>query len=144
MIARFRAPIPYHQLGFNEVNNREPILSEGYYKSTDNGGKIFVAGHVVGVSVKNSLDPQVYIFSEGEDHNELTLTEPIEILNMRDWLKGRKDFIEVLCDKEAESLTDVDIATVNEADLPIEPFIDRAEDELSDWDFQISKILSTR
>lgn len=87
---------------------------------------------------------KTYEFFEGEDHNELTLTEPIEILNMRDWLKGRKDFIEVLCDKEAESLTDVDIATVNEADLPIEPFIDRAEDELSDWDFQISKILSTR
>jgi hypothetical protein len=144
MRAVFRAPNPYHQLGFDEVNNREPVLSEGYYKSADGGKKIFVQGHIVGVSVRHSLDPQMYIFSEGEDHNELTLTEPIEILNMRDWLKARKDFIEVSCDKEAESLTDADIATVNEASLPIEPLVDRAEDELSDWDYRLSELLRTR
>lgn len=62
MRAVFRAPIPYHQLGFDEVNNREPILSEGYYKSADSGKKIFVQGYIVGVSVRHSLDPQVYIF----------------------------------------------------------------------------------
>lgn len=63
---------------------------------------------------------------------------------MRDWLKARKGFIEVSCDKEAESLTDADIATVNEASLPIEPPVDRAEDEPSDWDYQISRLLNTR
>lgn len=84
-----------------------------------------------------------YCFSEGESHNQLTLTDPSEILNMRKWIRKRadRDFVEVSCDAEAEHITE---ATKPVKSEPVEApkcSEGNSPEEYTEWDLKFSNIL---
>ena len=95
MKAIFEAKKPYHFLMKGEVNNKVSVMGQAYIK-----GVYFPTGEPAGTKI-TTLSLDSYIFQEGEEHNQLTLTDPVEIENMRKYIKDRKDdFItEILFEK---------------------------------------------
>ena len=82
MKAVYQSEKPYFQLSKGDVNNRVMVYSEGKDPS------------FVGVGVHHTMFHErleFYSFSEGNEHNQLTLTDPTEIQNMREYIKWRKD-----------------------------------------------------
>ena len=81
MKAVYQSTQAYLQIDYGEVNRR--ILEYSEDKK-----------HIVGIKVSEQLSNQrteFYIFGEGKNHNRLTLTDPTEIRNMREYIKWRHD-----------------------------------------------------
>ena len=45
-----------------------------------------------------------YFFCIGEDHNQLTLTDPEDIIRVRERIANNPDYTEISCDAEAKAL----------------------------------------
>ena len=45
-----------------------------------------------------------YFFCSGEDHNQLTLTDPEDIIRVRERIKNDPDYTEISCNDEARML----------------------------------------
>ncbi len=133
----------YRQVGYWDVNGVSPVRGA----SKDEELEIYKATHTVGVTVMlpdTVTDrARVYLFSEGKDHNQLTLTDAREIYNMRKWIQSRgdrnNDFIELSCDEEAEHITE---AVFREpVAVPKEP---EDNEGYTDWDLEYSNLLRRR
>lgn len=88
--------------------------------------------------------PRFYTFSEGEKHNQLTLTDPIEIRCMRAYIKRRgkdDDLIrEILFDgDEAELEVREPMEVSKEPVKATEP-----QEEPTEWDLKYSNMLRRR
>ncbi len=46
----------------------------------------------------------VYFFCEGADNNQITLTDPEDIIRVREWIANDPDYIEISCNDEARML----------------------------------------
>lgn len=136
MRAVYESTQPYLQVGYWDVNATVPAYSEA--KITKNG--VIVAPEEVGTIVnlpESELERnRSYLFSEGENHNQLTLTDPREILNMREFIKGR-EITELYC--EGNPLEEL---IAMEEDLSEEYEDDEQEDpNYSEWDEQMARRL---
>lgn len=137
----FESTQPYLQVGYWDVNATVPAYSE--VKTTKNG--IIMDPQIVGskVNLPDSITEQArfYIFSEGEHKNQLTLTDPREILNMRSFISGRDQIKELYCKGDP-----VEELRAMEEDLSEEYEDDEMEDPeddpyYSEWDEQMAKRL---
>lgn len=140
MRAVYESTQPYLQVGYWDVNATVPAYSEA--KITKNG--VIVAPEEVGTIVnlpESELERnRSYLFSEGENHNQLTLTDPREILNMREFIKGR-EITELYCEGDP-----VEELRAMEEDLSEEYEDDELEDpedepSYSEWDEQMARRL---
>lgn len=43
----------------------------------------------------------VYFFCEGADNNQITLTDPEDIIRVREWIANDPDYTEISCNDEA-------------------------------------------
>ncbi len=135
----------YKQVDWWEVNNSKPYLSD-----PDKKGKRSVVG--IAFDLPETLPERVkfYLFSEGVKHNELTITDPREILNMRAWLDRRsKDpdneiITEIYCDEEAKELTEDSLKGEEPVKSAPEPEEAPKERDTSDWDRKYSQMLTKR
>ena len=92
MEAVFRATIPRSQLCitypvYAEVNNSIELKANGKGKQ-----------ELIGTTTA------VYFFCEGADHNEITLTDPADIIRVRERIANNPDYTEISCDDEAKAL----------------------------------------
>lgn len=141
MRAVYQSTQAYLSLSYYDVNNYSPAMSDGYY---DKKG-LYHNPHVVGSYVKiPTTEIKLYSFREGEKHNQLTLTDPTEIRNMRAYIKRRGALNATIC----EILFDGDEAELEECVVNMEQAdpVKRSavvkgteQEDLSDWD---KKILS--
>lgn len=46
----------------------------------------------------------VYFFCEGADNNQITLTDPKDIIRVREWIANDPDYTEISCNDEARML----------------------------------------
>ena len=137
----------YRQVGYWDVNGASPIYSASYDEELD----VYKTPHIVGATVMlpdtETARGKSYLFSEGKDHNQLTLTDAREIYNMRKWIQSRgslnTEYVEVSCDEEAEHITE---AIFREpVVVPKEPVKAREPQEgYTDWDIQYSGMLRRR
>lgn len=148
MRAVYESTQPYLQVGYWDVNATVPAYSEA--KITKNG--IIMDPKIVGskVNLPDSVmeRARVYLFSEGLAHNQLTLTDPREILNMRSFISGMDQIKELYCEGDP-----VEELRAMEEDLSEEfeeDFEEYEDDELEDpeddpyyseWDEQMAKRL---
>ena len=154
MRAVYESTQPYLQIGFFDVNYTIPVYSEA--KITKNG--VIVAPEEVGTIVnlpESELERnRSYLFSEGEHKNQLTLTDPREILNMRAFIRSRDQIKEIYCERDpVEELSKLVEAEEYEEDLSEEfeeDFEEYEDDELEDpedepsyseWDEQMARRL---
>lgn len=86
MKAIFESEIKYMNVLRSAFVGLEDIYGDVYDHKTGTTTKNVVMG-VAGTFVYPSQD-KGYIFMEGENHNQLTLTDPVEIAGMRKFLKG--------------------------------------------------------
>lgn len=148
MRAVYESDKPYTQIGYWDTNSTVPVHSEA--KLTKNG--IIMDPQIVGskVNLPDSITEQArfYIFSEGEHKNQLTLTDPREILNMRSFISGRDQIKEIYCEGNL-----IEELIAMEEDLSEEfeeDFEEYEDDELEDpeddpyyseWDEQMARRL---
>lgn len=83
MRAVYQSTQAYLQLSKGDVNRNIPVMGQTVIK-----GKYYETGKIVGYTVPDQ-ELDFYLFNEGEKHNQLTLTDPTEIQNMRDYIKRR-------------------------------------------------------
>lgn len=96
MKAIYESSNPYVQVGYWDVNGVIPV--RGMYTGKE------IVGSAVQAPDSFSECTHFYHFNDGEQHNQLTLVEPVEILNMRAWVKAHPDFTEVSCEDVPEDL----------------------------------------
>ena len=154
MRAVYESDKPYTQIGYWDVNATVPAYSEA--KITKNG--IIMDPQIVGskVNLPDSImeRARVYLFSEGLDHNQLTLTDPREILNMRAFIRSKDQIKEIYCEGDpVEELSKLVEAEEYGEDLSEEfeeDFEEYEDDELEDpedepsyseWDEQMARRL---
>ena len=144
MRAVYESTQPYLQIGFFDVNYTIPVYSEA--KITKNG--VIVAPEEVGTIVnlpESELERnRSYLFSEGEHKNQLTLTDPREILNMRAFIRSRDQIKEIYC--ERDPLQDLRAMEEDLSEEFEEDFEEYEDDELEDpsyseWDEQMARRL---
>lgn len=92
MEAVFRATIPRSQLC---------ITYPAYAPANDS---IELGSNGKGKQELIGTNTAVYHFIDGEDSNQITLVEPVDIIRVREWIKNNPEFIEVFCDAEAKAL----------------------------------------
>ena len=139
MKAIYQSKTAYLQLSKGDVNRCSPVMGQTIVK-----GKYIETGKKVGTVVADGVKLDFYVFKEGADHNQLTLTDPTEIKNMRAYIERRHDTY----------ITEV-LFEGNEADLeePVQELkklpVKRASvsngleyDELSDWDKKMLSMVS--
>lgn len=139
MRAIYQSTQAYLSLSYHEVNNFSPAMSDGHY---DKQGR-YIAPHIIGSCVEFPVDKnyKFYYFMEGEKHNQLTLTDPTEIRNMRAYIKRRGDMqdlqiTEIIFEGEEADLEVIVPVEQIEQEKPVERSSNEkdAEEELSDWD----------
>lgn len=130
----------YWQLGYWDVNGVAPV----YGKSNEEELAVHRSTHIVGNEIKlPELEQErmkFYLFSEGKNHNQLTLTDAKEIYSMRKWIQSRNaDFVEVSCDEEAEHITeDLFIKPVEvHTEEPVKAT--KPQEEYTEWDLKLLK-----
>jgi len=138
----------YRQVGYWDVNAVTPVYGRSY-----SGEELAVhrASRIVGYTVDYPLtEPEmgkIYLFNEGKNHNQLTLTDAKEIYNMRKWIQRRgstnTNFVEVSCDEEAEHITEEMFR--EPVVVPKEPVgATEPQEELTDFDLKLLKELRRR
>lgn len=89
--ATFSSSVPYRWL----VVIREDYAWVGGVETKKNGaGKRVCVGSTY----------YRYFFCNGEDHNQLTLTDPADIIRVRERIANDPDYIEISCNDEARML----------------------------------------
>lgn len=147
MRAVYESTKPYLQVGYWDVNATVPAYSEA--KTAKNG--IIIDPQIVGskVNLPDSVMERArfYLFSEGLAHNQLTLTDPREILNMRSFISGMDQIKELYCEGDLiEELSKLVEVEEYEEDLSEEFEDDEQEDpedepSYSEWDEQMARRL---
>lgn len=135
----------YMQVGYWDVNGVTPVKGA----SNEEDLAVYRAPHIVGFYIAlPKLEQErnkFYLFSEGKNHNQLTLTDAKEIYSMRKWIQSRNaDFVEVSCDEEAEHITeDLFIKPVEvHTEEPVKAT--KPQEEYTEWDTKYSKMLKNR
>ena len=134
MRAVYESIQPYLQVGYWDVNATVPAYSEA--KTTKNG--IIMEPQIVGskVNLPDSVmeRARAYLFSEGLAHNQLTLTDPREILNMRSFISGMDQITELYCEgdpvEELRFTTEPMQEDLSEEDEQEDP----EDDRYNEWD----------
>lgn len=144
MKAVYECKQSYLSLGYGDVNRYVPVMGVSY-----NDAKVEYNSdpHIVGYTVQENVPQRLefYLFCEGENHNQITITDPKEIYNMREYIQRRHD----------DLITEVSFEG-NEADLenPVESVSEETEDNtkkqeegldyegLSDWDKEMLSRMS--
>lgn len=145
MRAVYESDKPYTQIGYWDVNATVPAYSEA--KITKNG--IIMDPQIVGskVNLPDSIMERArfYIFSEGEHKNQLTLTDPREILNMRAFIRSKDQIKEIYCEGDpVEELSKLVEAEEYEEDLSEEyeeDFEEYEDDTYNEWDEKMAERL---
>lgn len=146
MRAVYESTQPYLQVGYWDVNATVPVYCEA---KEDKKGYI-VNPQKVGVMVRlpDSLTEQarVYTFSEGSAHNQLTLTDPREILNMRSFISCRDQIREIYCEGDpveelSKQVEDEELEDLSEEFE--EDFEEYEDDSYSEWDEQMARRLDS-
>lgn len=142
----------YKQVGYWDVNATVPIYGTSYDEELVEHKRTHICGSKVNLPDTVTDRARLYLFSEGKNHNQLTLTDPKEIYNMRKWLQSHaEDFIEVSCDEEAEHITEAvfkrteAFTAPTKVELPKAPKeATEAQEEPTEWDNKYTKILRKR
>lgn len=102
MKAVYECNEPYRSVGYWDVTVTVPVLGEE--RVGENGVYLprVVAGIAIDLPDSESQRMRFYYFYEGKKHNQLTLEDPVEIQNMREWVKYHPDFKEVRCEDVPE------------------------------------------
>ncbi len=136
----------YRQVGYWDVNMVTPVYGRSYSDVLE----VYYTPHFVGTTVvlpnTETARGKVYLFSEGKNHNQLTLTDAKEIYNMRKWIQRRgrnnTNFVEVSCDEEAEHITE---AYFMEPVVHKEPVkATEPQEEPTEWDLKYSSMIRYR
>lgn len=141
MRAIYESTQPYLQVGFWDVNATVPVYSGA--RETKSG--VIIAPEEVGTIVnlpESELERnRSYLFSEGEKHNQLTLTDPREILNMRDFIKGR-EITELYCEGDpVEELRAMEAVEEDLSDELEEDLEDPEDNTYNEWDEKMAERL---
>lgn len=105
MQAVFESENPYRSVGYWDVNCVAPTFSDNRLSAKGVYLSKSIVGSLIMVPDTEHERNRFYNFFEGEKHNQITLTEPMEIYNMRKWIKYRKyDFKEVCSEGVPEDL----------------------------------------
>ena len=145
MKAVYESNQSFYQLSYGEVNRYTPVMGVSF---DDAKRKYKDNYHQVGYAIKEPSQKnrlEFYQFCKGENHNQLILTDPREIRNMRDYIERRHD----------NFITEVSFEG-NEADLedPVESILEATEEkpkkyeeglqyeELSAWDREMVSRMS--
>lgn len=142
----------YRQVGYWDVNAVVPIYGTSYDEELVENKRTHIIGTKVNLPDTETERLRLYLFSEGENHNQLTLTDPKEIYNMRKWLQSHtEDFVEVSCDEEAEHITEAVFKCTEAFTAPVEvephkapKEATEAQEEPTEWDNKYAKLLRNR
>ena len=135
----------YRQVGYWDVNATMPIYGTSYDEELVEHKRTHISGIKVNLPDTVTERARLYLFSEGKNHNQLTLTDPKEIYNMRKWLQSHaEEFIEVSCDEEAEHITEAVFKRTEAFTAPIKVELPKAPKEATEWDNKYTKILRKR
>lgn len=142
----------YRQVGYWDVNATVPIYGTSYGEELVEHKRTHISGIKVNLPDTVTERARLYLFSEGKNHNQLTLTDPKEIYNMRKWLQSHaEDFIEVSCDEEAEHITEAVFKRTEAFTAPIKVELPKVpkeatetQEEPTEWDDKYTKILRKR
>lgn len=135
----------YRQVGYWDVNATMPIYGTSYDEELVEYKRTHISGIKVNLPDTVTERARLYLFSEGKNHNQLTLTDPKEIYNMRKWLQSHaEEFIEVSCDEEAEHITEAVFKRTEAFTAPIKVELPKAPKEATEWDNKYTKILRKR
>lgn len=132
MKAVYESSNPYSQVGYWDINGATPVRD------------IWAGKEIVGSSVQFpdsfSERTRLYLFSEGKKHNQITLVDPIEIYNMRAWLKYHPDFKEVSCEDVPEDLQEyLQSLKREEPEKAVQADHKRQDTDSEDWDRVMAK-----
>lgn len=138
MEAVFKSPAPR-----TKVFITIPVYAD---EGCDSGVELAVnrkGHHIVGTAMLE------YLFCNGKVHDELTLTEEMDILKMRSYIEGRTGFTELSCDGEAmmlgggtEKPTGADKHSQHKAEL-MKKYGEK-EEGYSDFDIKLSGMMRKR
>lgn len=89
MKAIYQSKQKYLQLSKGEVNRYVPVMGQAIvnHKYVETGKQV---GYVVAEQTAEQR-LEFYLFSEGANHNQITLTDSTEIKNMRAYIERRHD-----------------------------------------------------
>ena len=150
MRAVYQSTQAYLSLSYYDVNNYTPIMSDGYFDKQGIYHNPYVLGSCVEVAVGHNI--KSYTFTEGENHNQLTLTDPTEIRNMRAYIKRRgggenKLIEEILFEgDEADLEGKIPVEVVKQEEPVKRTLVKKNTDyeELSDWDKKLLRNMIRR
>lgn len=142
MKAVYESSKPYSQIGYWDVNAGMPVYCEE--RVLESG--VIISPERVGTGVilpdSEMERNRSYLFSEGKKHNQLTLTDPKKILNMRAYISGMEQFTEVFCEGDpVEELSNMD-PVENELSEDLEHDLEDPEyGTYNDWDEKMAERL---
>ena len=85
MKAIYQSKQAFLHLSKGEVNRCMPVMGQAFVE-----GNYVETGKQAGNMI-TGMSMEFYCFRYGEDHNQITLTDPTEIENMRVYIKRRND-----------------------------------------------------
>lgn len=147
MRAVYQSSQAYLHLSYGEVNRRVSVLGCSYdevnkrYRNDPH----YVGDLILGDDALSQLSKQSYIFCGGKEHNQITLTDPTEIRNMRAYIKRRADNLisEVLFEGDEAELEDP-VSEIKAEKPNRETAKADTYDELSEWDKKLMSGMITR
>lgn len=102
MKAVYQSEKKYFQIAKESVLTRETAYSEPGEFYSEDGTKVTVKRAIVGEKATLSAHTTSFVFREGKNHNQLTLTDPAEITAMRSFIKTRPYITEVSFEDDEE------------------------------------------
>ena len=147
MRAVYQSSQAYLHLSYGEVNRRVSVLGCSYdevnkrYRNDPH----YVGDLILGDDALSQISKQSYIFCGGKEYNQITLTDPTEIRNMRAYIKRRADNLisEVLFEGDEaeleEPVSEIKAEKPNRETAKADTY-----DELSEWDKKLMSGMITR
>lgn len=103
----FRSKQPYFQLSYMDVFRvgfiTVPVVGGKPYKDNGKPNIDYAKCEELGIKDPDSVGSG-YLFIEGADHNQISLTDPEDIIRVRERIANDPDYIEISCNDEARML----------------------------------------
>ena len=96
--AVFQSEKAYYSVPHEELF-RVGVVHDPYKPTEDGKGRVFIGSQEEWEALQKLSDPEMvngsYTFSEGADHNQLTVERDDVIEAMREYIKGNKSIVEL-------------------------------------------------